>query len=80
MSTEVTEEQLKKLAHDMVAAGNLNALYGIDPFIRAQTLFELALHEFAGQITKNRPPSEVADSVLFENYVVPIPEFLRFNP
>jgi hypothetical protein len=55
MSDEITEEELKKMAHDMVAAGNLNNLYGIEPFIKAQKLFEDSLHKFALQVTIQRP-------------------------
>jgi hypothetical protein len=55
ITEEVTEAQLKKMAHDMVAAGNLNNLYGIEPFIKAQKLFEDNLHKFALQVNVQRP-------------------------
>lgn len=54
-SDEITEAELMRLGHDMVAAGNLNQLYGIDPFMRAKASFETAVKKFATQVQTKRP-------------------------
>lgn len=76
MSSEITEDDLKKLAQDMVAAGNLNALYGIDSFLKAKTLFEEALKTFGAQAQKARPP-EKASSIVIQEPPLTIPDFLK---
>lgn len=53
MSEEITHEQILKLAHEMVAAGNLNMLYGVDPFIKSKKVFEETLQAFVKQHSKD---------------------------
>lgn len=43
---EDSKERIFKLAQDMVAAGNLNTMYGFDPFMKAKKEFEEALQIF----------------------------------
>ena len=63
MSIEITEDMLIKLAHDMVATGNLNTLYGLDPFLKARALFETTLKAFVIQLTQSRLHSEIREEV-----------------
>lgn len=74
---EITREQIVKLAHEMVAAGNLNTLYGIEPFMKAQANFEEALTRFAAA----RPAGDTtpAQSVQIETERCKIPDFLRYK-
>jgi hypothetical protein len=77
---DITEEDLLRLAHDMVAAGNLNLLYGIDPFVRAKSVFELALKQYAKQAQECRPERPVAQNcVHISSNQVQIPDFLRYK-
>jgi hypothetical protein len=57
-SDEITESQLRQLAHDMVVAGNLNMLYGIEPFMNARAKFDIALAKFVAQVPPSPEESE----------------------
>jgi hypothetical protein len=64
----------------MVAAGNLNLLYGIDPFVRAKSVFELALKQYAKQAQECRPIATASQNcVSISGDVVKIPDFLRYE-
>lgn len=76
MSSEITEDDLKKLAQDMVSAGSLNVLYGIDPFLKAKALFEESLKAFSAQVQKTRPPEKQSSIVIQESPSI-IPDFLK---
>ena len=76
MSSEITEDDLKKLAQNMVAAGSLNALYGIDQFMKAKALFEDGLKTFSAQVQKARPP-EKPSSIVIQDPLSTIPDFLK---
>lgn len=79
MSDEITEDQLKKMAHDMVSAGNLNNLYGIEPFIKSQKIFEDSLHKFALQVNTQRPVQKAPVMTVKIGEDI-IPEFLLKRP
>lgn len=76
MSSDITEDDLKKLAQDMVAAGNLNVLYGIEQFLKARAIFEEALKTFSAQVQKARP-LEKPSSIVIQEPPSTIPDFLK---
>jgi hypothetical protein len=74
-SEEITEAELTALAHEMVAAGNLNMLYGVEPFMKARHDFATALAKFSAQVNKARP-MEQPSTVQIETNIPKIPDFI----
>jgi hypothetical protein len=84
MSAElITEDQLAKLAQEMVATATLSNLYGIDIFLAAKKNFESALKQFALQAQAPPPPSEVpvlpASKITIETGIPKIPDFIQIQ-
>jgi hypothetical protein len=75
---DITEAEIMQLAHNMVAAGNLNLLYGIDPFIQAKARFADSLARFSAQIHKARP-LEIDSTLHIDTGIREIPEILSRN-
>lgn len=76
MKEQITIEQIAKLAHDMVAAGNLNALYGVAPFLKAKKTFEDTLHCFEEQLKAQRLPATPHGDLKIDTNPSQVPEFL----
>ena len=80
---EVTEEELKKLALDMVAAGSLQRVYGLDTFMRAKEAFDAALITFTEKIGHKTAVEALRQPKTSEKVVIgvkaPITTILSFD-
>ena len=75
MSEEITTDQLRKLAQDMVAASSLQSLYGISPFLKAKAAFEERLEVFEKQVKQRQPIGTVDVKIGGQN--PPAPQFIN---
>jgi hypothetical protein len=74
----ITEEQLAKLAQDMVATATLSTLYGIELFMTAKSKFEAALKQFATQqVIVTLPNPQDPPSIQIDTGIPPIPSFIK---
>lgn len=74
---DITEEELMRLAHGMVAAGNLSSIYGLDKFVKAESAFKSALRSYTASKQKDRPITDDDREVIIGEPLPEIPELLK---